>query len=299
MLLTARPFFYYRYTEFAVNRVTSPIAMAQPLIFIDGAASDCLTSLDRGFSYGHGVFETMRLYNGQLPLLALHLERLEKGLERLGIKLAASNIKEQLAALLVQMPASGVVKLTVTAGVGPRGYRPPAVASPTVIVHWNPLPSFSASVSLQQCRYRLPSNPALAGIKHLNRLDQVLAAMELEGDRQGLLLDQDDNVVEAISHNIFMRFNGGWQTPRLDHCGVAGVMRHYLLDTLFPVEGLAAEESLIPCGRVVEAEEIFICNAVSGITPVTEIAGMRSWQLQSHTAMLQHRLEENMPCFVA
>lgn len=273
--------------------------MAQPLIFINGAASDCLTSLDRGLSYGHGVFETMRRYDGQIPLLALHLERLAMGLERLGIHASTDTIVDRLDSGLMQMPANGVVKLTVTAGVGPRGYRTPPVVSPTVIVHWNPAPGVPATCTLQQCRYRLPANPVLAGIKHLNRLDQVVAAMELEGDLQGLLLDQDGNVVEALSHNIFLRFKNDWLTPRLEHCGVAGVMRRYLLDSLFPATGFSVTEALIPAARLAEADEIFICNAVSGITPVAAIAGLQTWSEHPQTVVLQHRLEENLPCFVA
>lgn len=275
--------------------------MAQPLIFINGTASDCLTTLDRGFSYGHGVFETMRLFNGQLPLWQLHLERLQVGLQRLGISLAVKPLSAELTSLLAEMPPQGIVKLTVTAGVGPRGYRAVATATPTVIVHWYPPPQITASVRLCQCRYRLPVNPVLAGIKHLNRLDQVLASMELEGDEQGLLLDVDDNLIEAISHNIFIRIGDRWLTPALDRCGVAGVMRRFLMETLFPAAGLEVEETCIPLRLVPEAGEIFICNAVSGLLPVAEIRGLLTWKpdagIQPQSALLQTTLEEILPCF--
>lgn len=271
--------------------------MAKPLTFIDGEARDHLSSHDRGLAYGHGVFETMRLHGGDVPLLALHLERLAGGLSGLGIPAAATGIAGQLADLLPLMPAAGIVKLVVTAGVGPRGYRQTG-AAPTVIVHWYPPPAASAEARLQVCRYRLPANPRLAGIKHLNRLDQVVAAMEItEPDRHGLLLDGADQVVETLGHNLFVLRDGRWSTPPLENCGVAGVMRRYLLETLLPAEGIAAEVAAIAAGDLGLAEEIFICNAVSGITPVADIAAIGHWSRHPATDQLRRRLGSRLPCF--
>lgn len=272
--------------------------MTSPLTFINSEPADCLSSHDRGLAYGHGVFETMRLDRGIIPLRQWHLQRLDLGLQRLGIPLSAIAVDQQLDGLLPRMPGDGMVKLTVTGGCGPRGYR--AVGGePTVIVHWHPAPPIPAAISLQLCRYRLPANPVLAGIKHLNRLDQVLAAAELKGDNQGLLLDQRDRVVEAISHNVFVRIGGGWLTPPLDQCGVAGVMRRYVMETLMPALGERVAEKPLPVASLADAEAFFVCNAVVGIVPVSGLESMGRWPSQPDVDRLRGALIERLPCFAA
>lgn len=267
--------------------------MAAPLTFVNGAAGDGLSSHDRGLAYGHGVFETMRLAGGEIPLLGYHLARLTQGLRRLGIAQGLADIESQLAQLVPAMPAHGTVKLVVTAGVGPRGYATPRDCQPSVIVHCYPPIVPQASARLQPCEYRLPANPRLAGIKHLNRLDQVLAAMELKEGVQGLLMDQEGRVIEALSHNVFACWGGRWRTPGLDRCGVAGVMRHFVLDHLLP----EAAEASFSLAELAEADEVFICNAVAGIVPVISIAGVGEWVSQPRIQQLRRRLAERLPCF--
>jgi 4-amino-4-deoxychorismate lyase len=275
--------------------MTKPVVMATPLTFINGAAGDSLSSHDRGLAYGHGVFETMRLGSGDIPLRAHHLARLAEGLRQLAIPCDPGAIEAQLLALLPAMPADGTVKLVVTAGIGPRGYRPAARGHPSVIVHWYPPAAPVASARLRPCEYRLPVNPRLAGIKHLNRLDQVLAATELAEGEQGLLMDVDDRVIEALSHNLFALIDGQWRTPRLDRCGVAGVMRRYLLDTLLGEE--RAVESTLTLAQLADADEMFICNAVAGIVPVAAIVGVANWRSHPRSDGLRRRLAERLPCF--
>jgi len=295
VLSTARPFFYDRPFPAAGNQ---SVAMTTPLTFINSEPIDSLSSHDRGLAYGHGVFETMRLDRGSIPLRQLHLQRLALGLERLAIPLSAAAVDHQLEGLLTRMPGDGMVKLIVTAGCGPRGYRA-AGGEATVIVHWYPAPRLLAGVSLQLCRYRLPDNPVLAGIKHLNRLDQVLAAAELKGDNQGLLLDRHDRVVEAISHNLFARVGGRWLTPPLDQCGVAGVMRRFVMTSLMPELGVAVDEKPLPVASLADVEELFICNAVTGLVPVTGVESLVRWPSQPGVDSLRKALFERLPCFAA
>ncbi len=273
--------------------------MTNPLTFINGEPGDCLSSHDRGLAYGHGLFETMRLGGGIIPLLEMHLDRLADGARRLNIPMDRASLMANLAALLPRIPGDGVVKLMLTAGRGPRGYRAAPSATPNLIVHWFPAPVLATEVILQPCRYRLPDNPALAGVKHLNRLDQVLAASELQPQREGLLMDGRHQVVEALSHNIFVWRRGRWLTPPLDRCGVAGVMRRYLLESLLPALGEAWVEDVLPVGDLAEVEEMFVCNAVAGIVPVTKVEGVATWPVQPRGDRLRRALEERLPCFAA
>lgn len=271
--------------------------MTPLLTFINGEAADCLSSHDRGLAYGHGVFETMRLHQGAIPLRHLHLERLAQGLERLAIPSTVDAVVQVLDRVLPAMPDQGIVKLMVTAGVGTRGYRCTTEAKATIITHWHPAPAVPESMSLQLCRYRLPANPVLAGIKHLNRLDQVLAAAELTGNRQGLLLDCNDQVVEALSHNLFACIDGRWITPPLDQCGVAGVMRRYLIESLMPSRNLSVAVEPLTVATLAEAEALFASNAVTGIVPVMALDTLRCWPSQPVVEDLRQALTERLPCF--
>lgn len=272
--------------------------MTSPLTFINCEPTDSLSSHDRGLAYGHGVFETMRLGQGGIPLRQLHLQRLALGLDRLVIPVTAEVVNQQLDRVLRELPGEGMVKLMVTAGGGLRGYRPGS-GKPTVLVQWYPAPAIPAAVSLQLCRYRLPANPMLAGIKHLNRLDQVLAAAELREGKQGLVLDQYDRIVEAISHNLFVRIAGRWRTPPLEQCGVAGVMRCYVMETLMPELGIAVDEQPLPVAALVDVEELFLCNAVTGIVPVSDVETVGRWPSQPGVDSLRRALLERLPCFAA
>lgn len=267
--------------------------MEEPLIFVNGQRHDCLPVGDRGLAYGHGLFETMKLRAGELPLWSLHRERALDGCARLGIAVTADRLDHHLFSLLPALPSDGVVKLIVTAGSGGRGYRlEPGNLAPTVIIQWfSPRPSAS-SVSAQLCRYRLPHNPHLAGIKHLNRLDQVIAAAELAPDVEGLLLDADGAVIEGLSHNLFVLSEGQWLTPSLDQCGVAGVMRRFVLETLMPALDMPVRVGRLEAGQLGSASELFVCNAVTGVTPVAGIADVGHWSHWPQTRALCNTLEE-------
>jgi len=269
------------------------------LVFVNGAPCAELDVRDRGLAYGHGAFETMRLQGGQLPLWGYHLARLNHGLGRLGIDLDGERLRLALDTALANFPPQGVVKLTVTAGVGERGYRMSGHPLPTLLIQWFPPPGPREVVKLQVCRYALPHNHRLAGIKHLNRLDQVLAAAELDPGCQGLLLDCRGNVIEALSHNIFLRHRGWWLTPDLSLCGVAGVLRAVLLEEIMPALGLTVEIARVSLEQLFAAEEVFICNSVTGIQAVAAVDDSATWSNHAQTQSVGARLEEAYPCFAA
>ena len=153
---------------------------------INSTPADSLPLTDRGGSYGHGLFETMLLHDGALPLLQQHFQRLLRDGPVLGVNIRAdqlsSNLDSLLRGLTPEQRQSGIVKVIVTAGSGGRGYALPVLSevSPRIIAQYFPLPDDlqiqrQQGISLTECDYRLPLNSRLAGIKHLNRLDQVMA----------------------------------------------------------------------------------------------------------------------------
>lgn len=269
--------------------------------FVDGKPQASLSLNDRGLNYGHGLFETMRLSAGQLPLWRYHRQRLGIGADRLGIALDSPRLDTYLQQACDAFPADGMLKLLLTAGLGPRGYRQQSQTSSYVLQYF-PLPpaAKSTAVRLQRCDYALPHNAQLAGIKHLNRLDQVLAAAELKDGFDGLLLDVDGNVVEALSSNIFLFDGQSWLTPELNLCGVAGVMRCLLCEDIIPSLGQHVVVKPVTLASLVNAREVFVCNSVRGIQSVRELEGQALWSLASsgsETAKVIDQLAQAYPCF--
>jgi 4-amino-4-deoxychorismate lyase len=190
------------------------------------------------------------------------------------------------------------VKITITRGVGGRAYTPPAVSSATRIIARAPWPEDYArrkqdGIRVCVARHRLPVQPDLAGIKHLNRLDQVLASLELaeHGADEAVMLDLNGRVIEATRCNLFAVYGKRLATPRLDGCGVRGIMRSILLQ-LAPAVGLAPEEAELTLDDLRTANEVFLCNAIAGIWPVIELdANPRlQYRIGGHTRRLQAAL---------
>lgn len=224
---------------------------------------------DRGAAYGDGLFETVLLRDGRPLLWDEHLARLVRGCHALGIPMPA---ERELAAPLAEAgPGLVVLKLILTRGSGGRGYRPPA--SPEPRLRWQ-LATFAPAqshwregVRVRHCRLRLGIQPALAGLKHLNRLENVLARSEWDDETvaEGLLCDSDGRLVEATAMNLFWQRDGRLETPRLDRCGVAGTLREALRERLSIAEVEAGPEALIA------AEAVWLGNSVQGVWPVVRL----------------------------
>lgn len=247
---------------------------------------------DRGLAYGDGLFETIRVHGGTLPLWPRHLARLREGAARLGIRLPEIAFIEARIADIIDGRDAGVLKLLLTRGEGGRGYAPPADAVPSWMLSLHPLPaSPAAGFRLQWCDTRLASQPALAGTKHCNRLEQVLARAEVgAGCDEGLMRDMAGNAIGATSANLLALRDGRWVTPPVDACGVAGVLRGWLLE-----QGLARLAELAP-GEVESADALALCNAVRGILPVASL-GARAWAPHPALAELQSGLAMAYPMF--
>ncbi len=256
--------------------------------FEGGARVAALAPGNRGLAYGDGLFETMRAHGGALPWWDAHWARLARGAARLGIALPdEAFVRAQAGELLAGELQAGelhageplaggdaVLKLLVVRGGAARGYAPIPGAPPAWQLSCHPLPgpAPAAGLRLHWCDVRLAWQPALAGLKHCNCLEQVLARAESDaaGCDEGLLRDTDGHVVSATSANLFVLREGRWRTPPVDGCGVAGTCRARLLDALDAVE------ARLSVADVEGADAVFLCNAVRGILPVASL-GSRRW----------------------
>ena len=233
---------------------------------------------DRGLHYGDGLFETALLVNGRVQFLEQHLRRLALGCERLGI------VPPDPAALRADIQRLGgsaeraVLKVVVSRGIGPRSYRPSSRSKTTRIVALYPAPPQPAGpgLVLRWCETRLGRNARLAGIKHLNRLEQVLAQAEWDDEAivDGLMLDTEGELVSGTANNVFLVRSGALVTPDLRFCGVLGVMRAEVLRLARELEIAVSEEPLWP-HDVEAASEVFITNSVRGIRSVTKLGAQR------------------------
>ncbi len=267
-------------------------------VFVNGAANGTVNPADRGLHYGHGLFETMRLCGGTLPLWDWHWSRLWRGTAALGIALDRETVWNDVRRACGQWPADGVIKLMITAGSGGMAYRHDGGPCNRYLFY-RPVPERRDFIQLRVCDYRLPVNPRLAGLKHLNRLDQVLAADELPPDRDGLLLDTEGRVIEGLAGNLFLRTADGWLTPDLGGAGVRGVMRDYLLAEIFPALELPVRETGVSLAQVHAARELFLCNAVRGIQAVTAIDGSDHPRVADEIRHIKTELARRLPCFAA
>lgn len=255
---------------------------------------------DRGLAYGDGLFETMAVRNGHIRWLDRHLDRLERDCARLGFGCPERSLLESEILAGCPQTERGVAKLIVTRGPGVRGYGPPLDPVPTRILSfsaWPPYPEshYTQGIDMQTLAIRLGENPALAGMKHLNRLEQVLAQAELRttGANEGLLLSSGSSVVGGTMSNIFMVRRDQISTPKLDRCGVCGVMRDIVLEQLAEYQDNPIERP-IRIEELRQADELFVTNAVFGIWPVRSLDGrwfevgrttqriMESLQIGSH-----------------
>lgn len=236
---------------------------------------------DRGLAYGDGLFETMAVDDGEVRWFDLHLDRLEEGCRRLEIPPPSRSLLAHEIKAHCPKRGRAVVKLIVTRGTGARGYLPPEPATPTRILAISSWPDYSAAnyrsgIRVRVCQLRLGENPALAGIKHLCRLEQVLAQLELRGHavQQGLLLDASGNVAGGTSSNVFAVHRGEIATPTLARCGVKGVMRRAVLETARRL-GLRADERDFSLAELLAADELFVTNSLFGIWPIADVDAQR------------------------
>lgn len=244
---------------------------------VNGRYHDFVELTDRGFQYGDGVFTTARVRSGRPVLLRRHLDRLSRDSRRLQIDIPDPAVIAREALEICSDCNHGVLKLQVTRGPGERGYRLPEEPKPTRALTVHPLPPDASrhretGVRVRFCRHRLGWNMALAGVKHMNRLEQVLARSEWDDDAvaEGLMLDQAGHVVEGTMSNLFLVRQERLVTPLLDCCGVEGLMRGLILE-IASKAGIPAESRRVPVAELADADEMFLTNSLIGVWPVIQL----------------------------
>ena len=264
---------------------------------IDGQPGNAVDSNDRGLQYGDGVFETLAVHAGRCEFWDAHLQRLRLGCQRLGLQCPSDTLLRSDAAQLIQDVDRGVLKIIVTRGQGGRGYRIPESEHTRRILSSSGWPNYPDSysqqgVQIRLCDLRLSRQPALAGLKHLNRLEQVLARMEWSDPdiAEGLLRDSDDQLIEGTFSNLFLVHGDRLSTPRLDQCGVAGIMRGIILQCAADL-GIPCSEGRLSLQDLQRADEIFLTNSIIGIWPVNR-CGDWSAPIGPLTQRLQQALEK-------
>lgn len=259
---------------------------------------------DRGLHYGDGVFETITIRNvdflQQHPFYNYHLQRLKLGLEKLffpdiDFEVLLKEVNTFIAKAN-RVHKIWILKLMITRGQGGKGYKPHHNSQPNVILLQRNYPIYPESFSKDGIEVGwsnivLPIDPQLAGIKHLNRLSQVLASIEAPSTCQEVLLcNARGNVIEGSKTNLFVVMNGRVFTPCLKDSGVCGVMRTYLLNYL-QTKGYFVEERLLSASDLAKAEEIFVCNSIIGLWPIRRLLH-QTYKVGSLTKMLQTILKQ-------
>lgn len=266
------------------------------LSWVDGEPAQGLSVHDRGLAYGDGLFETIRVRSARPQLFERHLQRLQEGCQRLGLACDLSALGAEVLAFSAEL-GDGVAKLILTRGEGERGYAVSRLSAPRRVLIGSPMPSYPIDnaeygVRLFACVTRLAEQPRLAGLKHLNRLEQVLARAEWQDPAfaEGLMRDTSGRVVEGVFSNIFLVSGGRLSTPALHRCGVAGVMRAEIIEQARQLQ-FAVQVQDIAFEQLLGADEVFLCNSLFGIWPVRGLME-HVWPVGLLTRKLQGCLTE-------
>ena len=270
-------------------------------MLVNGVPGNSISIRDRGLLYGDGVFRTLRADHGKALHWPLHYLKLQHDCAKLGINCPDEALLcAELDQVLAQHP-DGVVKLIVTRGEGARGYTPSADATPTRIWDFSPLPDYppewtTQGIKAQVCSLRLSAQPRLASVKHLNRLENVLAAAELndaqlhgEPAAEGLLLDAEGHLIEGTRSNLFLVAQGRLVTPDLSRCGVAGIQRGRIMAWALQ-HGVTLQMRDVELEEALHADELFIVNSVIGLWPIRELE-QRHWSHFPVAMQIRHGLE--------
>jgi 4-amino-4-deoxychorismate lyase len=248
------------------------------MMLVNGECREHIEIADRGFQYGDGLFETIAITNGQPVFLDRHLDRLKAGCLRLYIPYPGTELLTLEAQKLSQHSSKAVLKLIVTRGSGGRGYRQPDVIQTTRVLSLYPFPDYpdiykEQGIAARFCNTRLGLNSALAGIKHLNRLEQVLARAEWTDPaiQEGIMLDMNEHVIEGTMTNLFYLKNNTLYTSSLVQAGIAGIMRCIIMK-ISTDHDLPVIEHKFTKDELLLADEVFVCNSIIDIWPVKQIA---------------------------
>jgi 4-amino-4-deoxychorismate lyase len=275
----------------------------QSAIWLDGTPTSVLPLPDRGLDYGDGLFETLLVHYGKPLYTELHLERMAKGLRALALPDCLRAVRQQLesaaeAAFHQSKWPWAVLRLTIARGPGHRGYTPFVNATPRILIQIGCMDrdcgQMNNAATLGVATIRLSKQPLLAGIKHLNRLEQVLAAAQAqaEGTDECIVLDQTDHLTCVVAGNLFLVRHGELLTPKLLDCGVLGTRRRLIIEKWAPSMGFHVREVRLTLSDLQTAEEVFYSNSLQTVRPVARL-NEQCWDNHSVCkALFQKYLEE-------
>ena len=259
--------------------------------WVDGQPAETVPLKDRGLAYGDGVFETISVKAGIPVLIDRHFQRLAEGCRRLVLDADQPLIRSEVLEY-ADLLGNGVLKLILTRGDSERGYWTNQGSPVRRILQGGPLAIYpqnyrTEGIRLFPCVTRLAEQPLLAGLKHLNRIEQVIARAEWQDSEhaEGLMLDSYGRVIEGVFSNLFLARRGLLLTADLGRCGVAGVMRAEILSQAQSL-GIPLAVIDISLEQLQQADEVFMCNSVYGIWPVLGCSIMR-WSVGPLTRRLQ------------
>jgi 4-amino-4-deoxychorismate lyase len=270
--------------------------------FLDGRPGATVSADDRAVQYSDGLFETIAIRDGAPRLWDYHVERLQTGAARLGLQVPAEPALRAALHTALDTAQVGhsrcVAKIILSAGRGPRGYRRTGDASPTLLTgvaeaRRLPESSYRDGVTLRLCNTRLAIQPQLAGMKTLNRLEQVLARNEWSDDSvfEGLTLDTDGRVICGTMSNVFLITGQALATPAITRCGVSGVMRRHVLELLDRAK-IECHVRDVEVGELWVADDVFISNSQFGILPAKR-CGNHAWKNGETFRRLEALLRES------
>jgi 4-amino-4-deoxychorismate lyase len=244
-----------------------------PIVLINGAKQSKISIFNRNIQFGDGLFETCVIENKKILFWVNHFARLNKGCEQLKISRVDESVwlSDVKKALSLCSYDRCVVKLILSRGESLRGYGFKDDIKPVraVIVSELQKVTFNKSFCLEYCQSGYDSNPKLAGIKHCNRLEQVLARAGLKSD-EGIMLDENHNVISVTQGNIYAIHDNTLITPKLDKCGVEGTRRAVILD-LAKLLGIKVKVDTLSIKELGQADEVFISNSIIGIQFISQI----------------------------
>lgn len=268
-------------------------------MLLNGQPADRIPLTDRGLQYGDGLFETLAVIDGMPQFWERHMNRLARGEAVLGFTAVDKQLLRREADTLCHSRARGVLKIMLTRGSGGRGYRPPEPCEPRRILSlhdWPDYPEqwFRTGIALRVCSMHMSRNRRLAGIKHLNRLEQVLARREWDDPAiaEGLMLDERGSVISGSQSNLFLLDKGVLVTPDLTHSGIAGIMREVVIACAERI-GLPLRVERIDLERVKEADAVFVTNSLLGLCPVASME-MHTYDIERIPRALRQAVADTM-----
>ena len=272
-------------------------------IWLDGVRTSSLPLPDRALDFGDGLFETMLLHKGNPLFFKYHLARLALGLQILGIADCLKDVESQVAqaarATSVGRPWTAM-RLSVLRGPGPRGYAPATNSVPRILIYASEIARDCTKIErhavLNVSATRLSLQPRLARIKHLCRIEQVLAAMEAQNERvdESVMLDHTGHIGSVIAGNIFLVSNGKLLTPKLHECGVAGTRRQLIIEKWAPAIGLEVLETRLSLDDLFRADEVFYSNSLQTVRPIVQI-GEHRWEFHETCESLFQCFLKDLP----